>query len=63
METQIITIPVHTDIDPSLLLEIAIELAMNIENEIESHGGEGRVMEEEVSVEAGDDSIYGGEGE
>ena len=57
---QIITIPVHTDIDPSTLLEIAIELANNIENAIESYGETGHVLEEEISVEDGG-ITFGGE--
>jgi hypothetical protein len=59
-QVQIITIPVHTDIDPSELLDLAISLIEDIEDRIESVGGEGRVLEEEISVE-GDDSLRGGE--
>jgi hypothetical protein len=57
---QVITIPVHTDIDPATLLEIAISLAENVEDAIESYGEEGRVLQEEISVED-DDTLLGGE--
>ena len=57
---QIITIPVHTDMDSSQLLDIAIELAARLQDEIESYGEEGHVIEEEVSVEDGD-NLLGGE--
>ena len=59
---QIITIPVHTDIDPATLLDIAISLAADLEDQIESYGEGATVREEEISVEDGDD-LYGGEGE
>jgi len=59
---QIITIPVHTDIDPATLLEIAINLAAELEDQIESYGEGASVREEEISVEDGDE-LYGGEGE
>ena len=57
---QIITIPVHTDMDSSQLLDIAIELAMRLQDEIETYGEEAHVLEEEVSVEDGD-NLLGGE--
>jgi len=57
---QLITIPVHTDIDPALLLEIAIALIDNIEDAIESYGGEGHINSEEIAVED-DDRLFGGE--
>ncbi len=57
---QVITIPVHTDIDPATLLEIAISLAENVEDAIESYGEEGYVLQEEISVED-DDTLLGGE--
>jgi len=60
---QIITIPVHTDIDPATLLEIAINLAAELEDQIESYGEGASVREEEISVEDADDNLYGGEGE
>ena len=59
-QVQIITIPVHTGLDPAVLLEIAIALADNIEDAIESYGEESTVLEEEISVEDGDD-LHGGE--
>ena len=59
-QVQIITIPVHTGMDPSQLLDIAIELAMRLQDEIESYGEEGHVLEEEISVEDGD-ILVGGE--
>ena len=59
-QVQIITIPVHTDIDPATLLEIAIGLIEEVEDRIESVGGEAHVNEEEISVEDGDD-LHGGE--
>jgi hypothetical protein len=58
---QLITIPVHTDIDPSTLLDIAISFIEDIKAAIESSSGETAViMEEEISVE-NDDTIFGGE--
>ena len=57
---QTITIPVHTDIDPALLLEIAITLADEIADVIESYGSKGHVNSEEISVED-DDKLFGGE--
>ncbi len=58
---QLITIPVHTDIDPSTLLDIAISFIEDIKAAIESSSGETAViMEEEISVE-NDDAIFGGE--
>ena len=50
METQVITIPVKTDIDPSQLLDIAIELAEDLVGTIESYGAEAEVDEAEVCV-------------
>ena len=59
-QVQIITIPIHTDIDASTLLEIAISLIEEVEDRIDASGGMGRVLEEEISVEDGDD-LHGGE--
>ena len=59
-QVQIITIPVHTDIDPAALLEIAISLIEEVEDRIDASGGLGHVLEEEISVEDGDD-LHGGE--
>jgi len=58
-QVQIITIPVHTDIDASVVLEVAISLKEAIEDLIESYGYEAHVNEEEISVEDGDD-LHGG---
>ena len=51
METQIITIPVKTDLDPSLLHDIALELAEQLLSFVESYDGEAEVDETEVAVE------------
>ena len=62
-QVQIITIPVRTDIDPATLLEIAISLIEEIEGRIDAVDGSSfrtRVLEEEISVEDGDD-LHGGE--
>ncbi len=50
METQVITIPVRTNMDPSQLLDLANELAERLVDEIESYGEEAEIIEEEVSV-------------
>jgi small-conductance mechanosensitive channel len=50
METQVITIPVQTDMDPSQLLSIAQEIAERLRDEIESYGEEAEVDEDEVCV-------------
>ncbi len=60
METQIITIVIHSDIDPSQLLDIANEYAEEIVSEIQSYGEEAHFHEEETSVEYAD-GIEGGE--
>ena len=57
---QIITIVVNTDIDPSTLLDIAIEVAETLKDTIESYGAEASIIEEEISVEDGD-TLLGGE--
>jgi len=59
-QVQIITIPVHTGIDPSALLDIAISLIEEIEDRVDAVGGMARVLEEEISVED-DDTLAGGE--
>ncbi len=59
MEPQIITIVIHSDIDPAQLLDIANEAAERIVDEIESYGEEAHFLEEETSVESGD-RIEGG---
>ena len=56
---QIVTIPVHTDLDPAILLEIAINLAAELEEQIESYGEGASVREEEISIET-DDELHGG---
>ncbi len=65
METQaqIVTIIIHSDIDPSQLLEIANDAAEQIIDDIESYGEEAHYLEEETSVEYADqneDNIVGG---
>ena len=50
METQVITIPVRSDIDPSQLLDIAIEMAESLISEIESYGCEAEVDEADICV-------------
>jgi len=51
MSTQTITITIHSDIDPSQLLDIAIEQGERLVEEIESYGEGAFFHEEEVSVE------------
>ena len=64
-ETQIITILVHSDVDPSELLEIANRAAEQIVCEIQDHHDESAFFhEEETSVEYEDNGttgIIGGE--
>ena len=50
METQVITIPIQTDMDPSQLLDLAIELATRLMDEIESYGEEAEFDEAEVCI-------------
>ena len=52
---QFITIPVYTDMDPSTLLDIAIELADDITSTIESYGEVATILDEEISVVKGED--------
>jgi hypothetical protein len=52
---QIVTIPIQTDMDPSQLLDIVIDLAARLVDEIESYGEEASVLEEEISVEDGEE--------
>ena len=54
LASNIITIVVHSDIDPAILLDIANEAAAQIVDEIESHGEEAIFLEEETSVEQAD---------
>jgi len=65
MEPQIVTIVVHSDIDPSELLELANKAAEHLVNEIQDYHDESAFFhEEETSVEYksnGTDFIVGGE--
>ena len=56
METQIITIPVTTDMDATQLLDIVnTQISQLISDEIESYGYEVEVDENEITVESIDD--------
>ena len=60
---QIITIIIHSDIDPSQLLEIANEAAERIAEEVETYGEDAHFLPEETSVEFtnnGGEEIVGG---
>ena len=59
-QVKLITIPVYTDIDAAIVLEVAISLKEAIEDLIESYGYEVHVNEEEISVEDGV-NLVGGE--
>ena len=65
MEPQIVTIVVHSDIDPSDLLELANNAAEHLVNEIQDYHDESAFFhEEETSVEYkdnGSDFVVGGE--
>jgi hypothetical protein len=70
MSSQSITIIIHSDIDPSTLLEIAQQYGQQIADEVESHDpwrqtyrNDAVFHEEEVSVEYCDDDtiLVGGE--
>ena len=65
MEPQIITIVIHSDIDPSSLLEIANEAAKGIAEEASCQTGEQVIfLEEETTVEYsnnGGKGIVGGQ--
>ena len=52
-ETQIITIPIETDIDQGQLLEIVLELLDQLKDEIDCYGGEASIDEDEVSIHLG----------
>jgi len=56
---QIVTIPIETDIDTAELLDIIIGMREDIVERIEQHGIEATILEEEISVEMGDE-IHGG---
>jgi len=52
METQLITIPVVTDMDTAQLLDIInTQISQMLEDEIESYGYEVEVDENEITVE------------
>ncbi len=56
METQLITIPVKTDMDASQLLDlITSQIVQTIADEIESYGNEAEVEEDDISVETLDE--------
>ena len=56
METQIITIPVTTDMDATQLLDIVnTQISQLISDEIESYGYEAEVDDNEITVESIDD--------
>jgi hypothetical protein len=57
---QIVTIPIHTEIDPAELLDIMIGLKDTIIEWIEQQCVEAHINEEEISVELGD-KLEGGE--
>ncbi len=57
---QIVTIPIHTDIDPAELLDIIIGMKGDIIEWIEQQCVEAHINEEEISVELGDE-LKGGE--
>jgi hypothetical protein len=65
MEPQIVTIVVHSDIDPSELLELANEAAEQLVSSIQGyHNTDAFFHEEETSVEyksSGIDFVVGGE--
>ena len=58
--SNIITIVIRSDIDPSTLLDLANEAAQKLVDEIESYGEEASFCEEETSVEQ-NDMLTGGE--
>ena len=51
MQSQEITIIIHSDIDPSQLLDIATEYGEQIAEEIKTYGENAVFHEEEVSVQ------------
>ena len=54
METQVITIPITTTMDPSHLFDLALELAERLMDEIESYDEAAEFDEGEVCVESGE---------
>ena len=59
-ETLVVTIPVHSNVDPAELLDIMIAVRENIIEMIEQQHVEAWIHEEEISVEH-DDTLHGGE--
>ena len=59
MQTQEITIIIHSDIDPSQLLDIANEYGEQIAEEVKTYGEDAVFHEEETSVTDAD-QIHGG---
>ena len=56
METQLITIPITTDMDASQLLDIVnTQISQMLEDEIESYGYEVNVDENEITVESAEE--------
>ena len=54
METQVITIPITTTMDPAQLFDLALELAERLMDEIESYDETAEFDEGEVCVERGE---------
>jgi BMFP domain-containing protein YqiC len=54
MENQVITIPLETSMDPSTLLDIAMQLAERLKDEIESYGEEVEYDEGDICVSYSD---------
>ena len=52
METQIITIPITTTMDPSALFDLALELAERLVSDIESYDEEVEYDDDDVCVES-----------
>lgn len=60
MTKQEVTIMIHSDIDPSQLLDIAIEHGSRLAEDVESYGEDAVFNPEEVSVKD-KDQVFGGE--
>ena len=60
MSTHEVTIIIHSDIDQSQLLDIAIEQGERLAEEVESYGEDVVFHAEEVSVKD-KDQVFGGE--
>ena len=54
METQVITIPITTTMDPSQLFDLVLELTERLLDDIESYGEEAAVSEGDVCVACGE---------